>query len=495
MSIEPQKSGDLAHKTVKGIAWSALSFIASKGVTFLSTLILARLLAPDDFGLMALGLMAVAYLDTFGGFGVGNVIIYRQDDLERNSNVAFSLSLLINSSLAVIGFIASPWVAAFFNDPRLTDILRVLSLTLIISGLGSIHQARMSRELQFRRSFIPETGKTIAKAIVSIGMALLGFGVWSLVWGQIAANLAATTLYWIYANWRPRLALDLGVAWSQLRYSINILFLEIMGMVQQNLDYLIIGKRFDTTQLGYYTIAFRVPELAIIYACSMVSRVLFPVFSKIQGDLGALREGYLNTLRYVSLYTIPAGVGIALVTSEFVTVAYGDQWLPAIPLMQVLSLYAILYSVAYNAGDVYKATGRPDILAKLSVVELVIAVPLLWIGATYGILYVALAHLAANIILALIKLVVVTQLVHFSFMDIFKALQPAVTGSLVMILTVSGLRILIADYEPALRLVLLTLGGMAAYVLALWIFNREAALLGLNLLRRTFASRLAPSVS
>jgi hypothetical protein len=161
----------------------------------------------------------------------------------------------------------------------------------------------------------------------------------------------------------------------------------------------------------------------------------------------------------------------------------------------VLSLYAILYSVAYNAGDVYKATGRPDILAKLSVVELVIAVPLLWIGATYGILYVALAHLAANIILALIKLVVVTQLVHFSFMDIFKALQPAVTGSLVMILAVSGLRILIADYEPALRLVLLTLGGMAAYVLALWIFNREAALLGLNLLRRTFASRLAPSVS
>ena len=210
-------NGDLARKTVKGIIWSALSFVAGKGLTFLSTIILARLLAPDDFGLMALGLVTVAYLDTFGELGVGNVIIYRQDDLEKNSNVAFTLGLLVNSLLAVGGFFIAPVMAAFFKDPRVTDILRVLSVNLIISGLGSIHQARLDRDLQFKRSFVPEPGKTLAKALVSIGLAVSGFGVWSLVWGQLSGTLTSSALYWIASCWRPRFDFDLKFAISQLR--------------------------------------------------------------------------------------------------------------------------------------------------------------------------------------------------------------------------------------------------------------------------------------
>jgi len=491
---QASQNGDLTRKTIKGILWSAISFVAGKGLAFLSTVILARLLAPDDFGLMALGLMAVSYLDTFGGLGVGNVIIYRQDNLEKNSNVAFTLSMLVNSLLALTGFLVAPWVAIFFKDPRLTDILRALSLTLVISGLGSIHQARLDRDLQFKRSFIPETGKTLAKALVSIGLALSGYGVWSLVWGQLAATLSASSLYWIILRWRPRLDFDIKFALKQLGYSGHILLVEIMGIVQSNLDYLIIGWRFNTTLLGYYTIAYRVPELIIIYACSTVSKALFPAFSKLQDDFETLQQGYLNTLRFVSLYTVPVGIGIALVTSEFVSVAYGDHWLPAIPVMQILSLYAIMYSLAYNAGDIYKATGRPDILVKVSVVELLIAMPLLWIGSNYGILYVAVAHLVANTILALIKLIVVARLVHFRFSDILRALQPSFTGSTIMFLAVSGLRLLLVDFSPMLRLLTLALSGGLVYAAALWLFNREVALFGVNLLRRTFAKKLAPTL-
>jgi PST family polysaccharide transporter len=487
------QGSDLTRKTIKGFIWSALSFAAGKGLTFLSTIILARLLAPDDFGLMTLGLMTVAFLDTFGELGVGNVVIYRQDDLEKNSNVAFTLGLLVNSLLALASFLAAPFLAAFFKDPRVTDILRVLSLTLIISGLGSIHQARLDRDLQFKRSFIPETGKTLAKALVSIGLALAGFGVWSLVWGQFAASLTASALYWIISRWRPRLDFDLKFAIAQLRYSGNILLVEIMGIIQSNLDYFIIGLRFNTTLLGYYTIAYRIPELLIIYACSMVSKALFPAFSKLQDNLETLRKGYLNTLQYVSIYTIPAGIGIALVSSEFVQTAYGDQWLPAIPVMQILSLYAIMYSLAYNAGDVYKATGRPDILAKVSLVELLIAVPLLWFFSSYGILYVAVAHLTANTILVTIKLIVAARLVRFRFSDILRALQPSITASAIMFLAVSGLRLLLMDFSPILRLLFVAAGGGLVYVAALWLFNREVALFGVALLRRTFAKKLAPT--
>ncbi len=488
-------NGDLARKTVKGIIWSALSFVAGKGLTFLSTIILARLLAPDDFGLMALGLVTVAYLDTFGELGVGNVIIYRQDDLEKNSNVAFTLGLLVNSLLAVGGFFIAPVMAAFFKDPRVTDILRVLSVNLIISGLGSIHQARLDRDLQFKRSFVPETGKTLAKALVSIGLAVSGFGVWSLVWGQLSGTLTSSALYWIASRWRPRFDFDLKFAISQLRYSGHILMVEIMGILRSNLDYVIIGFRFSTELLGYYTMAYRVPELIIIYACSMVSKALFPAFSKLQDNLETLRKGYLNTLRYMSLYTVPVGIGIALVTSEFVKTAYGDQWLDAIPVMQVLSIYSIMYALAYNAGDVYKATGRPDILAKISVLELLIAAPLLWFGSNYGILYVAVAHLAANTVLAVVKLTVAARLVRFRFSDVLAALQPAFTASVVMILVVSGLRLALVDAPVILRLFVLAASGGLSYAAALWLFNREVALSGVDLLRRTFAKKLTPTLS
>ena len=241
--------------------------------------------------------------------------------------------------------------------------------------------------------------------------------------------------------------------------------------------------------------AYRVPELIIIYACSMVSKALFPAFSKLQDNLETLRKGYLNTLRYMSLYTVPVGIGIALVTSEFVKTAYGDQWLDAIPVMQVLSIYSIMYALAYNAGDVYKATGRPDILAKISVLELLIAAPLLWFGSNYGILYVAVAHLAANTVLAVVKLTVAARLVRFRFSDVLAALQPAFTASVVMILVVSGLRLALVDAPVILRLFVLAASGGLSYAAALWLFNREVALSGVDLLRRTFAKKLTPTLS
>ena len=483
-------SGDLVQKTVKGILWSGFSFVGSKGVTFISTIVLARLLSPDDFGLMALGLLAISYLDTFNGLGVGTVVVYRQDDVERNSNVAFSLSLLVSLLLAVINFFAAPFVADFFRDPRVTDILRVLSINLVISGLSSIHLARLSKDMKFKQSFVPEFGKTVAKAVVSIGFALMGFGVWSLVWGQVAANLVSTLLYWFVYRWMPRLSLNWKVIKGLLNYSSHILMIELMGIFQNSLDYLIIGRRFDVTSLGFYTIAFRVPELIIVNVCAIVSRALFPAFSRIQDNVVALREGYLNTLRYIALYTIPVGVGIALVTSEFVNLAYGDQWLPAIPLMQVLALYSIMYSLSYNAGDLYKATGRPDILTKTSVFELVVAVPLLWFGANYGILYVAYAHLVANILLTIVKLIVVSRLVNIKYSAFFDALRPSVLATVFMVSGVFALQIVLANTSQLIRLLSFSLAGTLIYFGAIWVFSRDVALRVYDMLRKTIYQRL-----
>jgi PST family polysaccharide transporter len=479
----------LVSATIKGTAWNYLVFGLSKGVTFVTTVILARLLSPDEFGLMAIGLLVIGYLDTFGGLGMENVVIYRQDNTEYNANVAFTIGIIFDVIISAVTFLCAPWVAAFFKEPRVTDILRVLSLVFIIWGMGDIHAARLKKEMQFRQTLLPEFGKAAAKAVVSIGMAFAGFGVWSLVWGQVAANIAASTLYWIVYRWRPRLTLDFKTSRQLVSYSSQTVLSEFMGAIQGNIDYLIVGKRLGPDNLGFYTMAFRVPELLIINTCYIVSNALFPAYARLQNDLDALRKGFLLTLRYIAIYTVPVGVGLFLITPEIVDVLFGQKWAPAIPVMQAISLYAVIYSLSFNAGDIYKAIGRPDLMNILGLFKLGVVIPLLWVAGGYNIYYVGLAQVAAHSILTVVRFLVIRSVIKLRWREIFSALQPAVTSTLAMFVCTYAFHLWLKNLPSLLSLILLPLVGGVVYAAALWLTNREVALKGLEILRRTFIKK------
>ena len=482
----------LLSATIKGTAWNYVTFALSKGVTFIATLILARLLTPNEFGLMALGLVVIGYLDSFSGMGIENVIIYKQENIGHNSNVAFTLGLIVNSAISITTFFIAPLAATFFNDARLTDIIRALSVVFVIWGIGNIHAARLKKELRFRQTLLPELGKSTAKAIVSIGMALMGFGVWSLVWGQIAASVAAGSLYWLVCRWRPRLELDLKTSRDLLGYSSQTVLTQFMGVIESNIDYLIVGRRLGSENLGYYTMAFRVPELLIINMCYIVSNALFPAYSKVQNDLKTLQKGFLITLKYIALYTVPVGVGLFFVTPGFVKIVFGDQWIPAIPAMQAISLYAVIYSLSFNAGDIYKATGRPDIMNKLGLFKLAVTIPLLWLAAGYDIYKVALAQIVTHSFLTIVRIVIIRRIISFRFADILSALQPAATGTLIMAIGVYFLQIWLRGLAPLYQLVILPLVGCVIYGAAIWLTNREVAQQGIYLLRDTFVKKRKP---
>ncbi len=473
---------ELARKTVKGVLWSALSFAGSKGITFLSTMVLARLLSPDDFGLMALGLVAIGYLETFGSLGVGNFVIYKQGEEEKTANLAFTLGLTVNTLLTIGGFLLAPWIANFFNRPSLTAILRTLSFTLLLMRLGSIHEARLKKSLHFRRTFYPEFGKTLAKALTSISLAWLGFGVWSLVAGQIAGSVTVSLIYWLVSGWRPRLAWDWRLSAGMVSYSFQIILVELMGMFQNNIDYLIVGKRLGAEPLGYYTMAFRIPELLIINICVIVSNALFPAYSHLQSHRDALQKGVLVTLQYVSLYTIPVGIGLSVLSAAFIPLAFGDNWQASVPLMQALAIYALFYSLSFNAGDVYKAIGRPDILNKLSVFQLIFIIPLLFFASNYGILYVAIAQVVGSATLMLVKLLVIKHLIGLRLVDIVAALKPATLSGLLMLSVLMLLSELLREASPWVRLILLPLLGGSVYLTSIWLFHRQIVYQAIQLL-------------
>lgn len=462
----------LAQATVKGAVWSYAAFVAGKGLIFISTIILARILAPADFGLLALGLIAINYLDRLSDFGVSAALIYRQQDSERAANVAFVFSLVTGALLTVCAWLAAPLMAAFFQEPRVIPITQALSVTFMITSLGNIHEALLKKNLDFRGRFVPETGKSIFKGTVSIVLAWMGFGVWSLVWGQIAGALAATVLYWWITRWRPQLTFDRRIARAMLGYGVQIMLLDVLGGIHSNVDALIVGRRLNVGALGFYSMGFRIPELVILNICVVVSRALFPAYAKIQNDLAALRSGYLATLRYIALITVPAGIGMVIIAPEFVNVFYTERWAPAIPVMQALAVYAVIYSLSFNAGDIYKAIGRPALLNQTALFNLLLNVPLLLVAVNYGIFYVAVGQAFSILVLTLVRLGIVSRLLSIRPSAFLESLKPAANSAIVMLLGAWGLRVLIVQFDPAARLVALTLAGAILYVSTLWVADR-----------------------
>ncbi len=455
---------NLARQTVSNALWNYGTFALGKGVIFLNTIILARILDPRDFGLLALGLIVVAYLEVINDFGISAAVIYKQDNPEYTANVAFWFNMLTGTLLTILGFLIAPLAANFFNEESVTLILRVLSLSFVISSVSSIHEARLKKELKFKRRVLPEFSKSVAKGLVSIPLALAGFGVWSLVWGQIASMVVGSIMYWRAFPWMPRLEIDGRTTRALLNYGSQMILIGVLGQVHKNVDYLLVGKRLNSEQLGFYTLAFRLPELIIVNMVTVVGQVAFPTYAKLQNDIPTLRDGFLTTLRFVSLFTMPIGFGIFVIAPELVTVFYTDRWEPVIRVMQVLSLYAVVYSLSYNSGDIYKAIGRPGILNKLAVVKLLVTVPILYVAASYNIYYVALGQLFTTIILTILRLAIVSHIIQTDFRAIWASIRPATTCVSVMFVGTLLIRGQL-DGIPALpRMIIVVIAGGILYI-------------------------------
>jgi lipopolysaccharide exporter len=463
----------LRSSAVRGTAWNYATYILCKGAVVVTTVILARLLLPRDFGLMALGLLCINYLDWIRDLGVGPALIYRQEDPERTSDVAFALSMVFTSTLAVGGFFAAPVAAAFFDEPRAVGVIRALAVALFVSGLGAVHESRLRKHLDFRRRLTPELARALSKGTVAIALAVLGLGVWSLVWGQVASTVVATAIYWRISDWRPHLTWDPDIARHLIRYGLPMVGVSLGAMFLDNIDYLVIGRRMDAADLGFYTLGFRIPELVIISSCIVISQVLFPAYARLQDDHLALQAEYLAALRAVTLLTVPAGIGLALVAPEAVTVLYSQQWAATIPVTRLLAIYAVIYSLSFHAGDVFKAIGRPNILNLLTIVQLSFSVPVLWIAAGHTIVHVAGAMVGLITLLTVIRLTVAVKLLRIPVASLLEAVRPAILASIAMSVGVLTLGA-VTPMAPPWRLATHVLIGALLYLAGLRVFDRDA---------------------
>lgn len=423
----------LGKKTAQGVFWNYISFAGGKFLIFISTIILARLgLQPDQFGEVAIALLAITYLESIGDLGIAAALIYQRDDIERASQVAFTISIVMGIVLWGLATLSAPFVGAYFNEPGAVPMLRVLAFTLLIQSFGNVHMALLTKELEFRRKLLPDLSRNFAKGVGAIGLAVLGFGPWSLIWGQVLSAIAATIALWIVQPWTPRLFWDTRLGKQMLTYGVQILGIEILAVFWSTADYIIVGRYLGKTDLGLYQTAFRISDLLIMNICIVVGRVLFASYAKLSYDSAALQRGFLTTLRYISLITLPVSIGLAAIAPFFVSIFFGSNWLLMIPALALLAIRAGISTISFNSGHLFKAIGRPDIVNKQMVVKVIILMIVLWLTVPYGFVAVAIGQVGVAIFSVVLDLAVTMYMLKVGAGTIWKQIQPAVVAALVM---------------------------------------------------------------
>jgi len=464
----------LVNATIKGTAWVYLSTYSAKLMVFISMTVLARLLTKEDFGVAGYALLSMSFIEIMQGLGIRQALVYHNKEKER-TNTAFWLGLGVSLVLLMFALlIAAPIAGWWFNDPRAVYVTRVLALSLPISSLGLVHNALLRKRLAFKRQFIPEFSRAFSKGLTSIGLALLGWGVWSLIIGQLTGVFISVIMLWTVVKWRPTLNFCRTHVRPLLTYGSHIVYNNALSTLLANLDYLLIGHYMGAAALGVYTLAFRIPQLIIMQFSGIIGKVIFPVYVTMRDDKKSLNRGFILTLQYVNLVTVPAGLGLALISKPVVLVFFGEKWIEAIPVMTAIALYTLLRAIVFNIGNIYKALGKPDLLAKIKLWQTIIFVPAIWwvaaeIGTTLAVAWVqvALAFLAT-----IVKLIIAANILDTAYKTILTSLRPTIlAGALMAIAVLTTLRPA-ANLPPLVQMIAsITVGGLI-YGAAIWWLQR-----------------------
>jgi O-antigen/teichoic acid export membrane protein len=381
----------IGARTLRGAFWAYFSYVGGRLLILVATAILARLLTPKDFGVVGFALVFMALLETVKDLGLGQALVAsRPKDVYERADTVFLAGIGLGALMSAVVAALAPLVAAFFDEPRLTALLPVLGLNFFIRSIGGTHYAIAQKEMQFRTRTIAEFADVLVRGTLGVVLALLGAGVWSLVIGYVAGTTSLVIALWILVPWRPRFRLDREQLPGLLRFGGALTGVDITSAITNNADYLFVGKVLGASALGVYTLAFRLPELAIVNVGVVAGLVLFPAFANVPRD--ALSHAYTVSFRYMLMLCMPIAAGVAILAAPLTQVAFGSQWGAAVEPMRLLTIYAFAVTVGIPAGVAYKAVGRAGVLLKLAVPRTVMLVAGIWIFVDNGLTAVAATH-------------------------------------------------------------------------------------------------------
>lgn len=465
---------ELDAKIVRSSGWIALSYGGRNALTLASMLILVRLLEPRDFGLVALAWAVVFALEQVQASGIHAALIYGRTRVRASFASALVYAPFAAVTLYGVGYLAAPLAARLLAEPALTDILRVLLALLFVRAAFLVPDAILERELDFRSKAKAELAGGFAQATASIGLAVGGLGVWSLVAGQLVGAGVATAILWFVVPWRPHIGdASFAALKTLMSYGKFVSAANIVNLANNTMDNLVIGRILGSAALGYYSIAYRLADFPNTVISYVVGRPMFAVYASVQGDIDAVRRGYVQNLQRVALTAVPVSIVVIVGAEVIVDALLGPRWSPAIAPLQVLGAFGLLKSLVGPAGEVLKGAGKPELAFALSVCHAGVALAaLLVLVPRHGILGAAIAMLVAITVTATAAVVLVRRALVVGVREIGRALGPAVSCATTLALALAVLAAASSSLQPLAALTVLLVGGLCIYALSAFAFAR-----------------------
>ncbi len=412
--------------------WRLAERFGAQGVAFVVSVILARLLVPEVYGTIALVTVFTKILDVFVDSGFGNALIQKKDadDLDFSTVFYFNISVCLLMYAGM--FLAAPWIARFYNDLSLTPVVRVLSLTVVISGVKNVQQAYVSRTMQFKRFFFSTLGGTIGAAIIGIAMAYFGFGVWALVAQQIFNATVDTVILWITVKWRPKRMFS----WQRLKvlfsFGWKLLVSSLLSTVYGDLRQLIIGKMYTSTDLAQYNRGKQLPDLLVNNIDTSINSVLLPAMAQVQDDPGRVKSMTRRAMKTSTYVIAPIMMGLAFTAEPVIRLVLTEKWLPCVPFLRIFCITYMFYPVHTANLNAIKAMGRSDLFLKLEVLKKVVGIAVLVCVMWFGVMAMAYSMLFTSVMSQIINSWPNKKLLNYSYMEQLRDILPGILLAAVM---------------------------------------------------------------
>lgn len=452
--------------------WRFAERCGAQAVNFIVSVILARLLLPSDYGAIALLNVFIIVLNVFVDSGFGNALIQKKDADDLDFSSVFYCNMLICFVLYGVMFVSSPLIAEFYKMPELSGVMRVLSLTIVISGLKNVQQAYVSRTMQFKRFFFSTLAGTIGAAVLGITMAYCGFGIWALAAQQVFNVFVDTCVLWITVKWRPGLQFSFARIRGLFSFGWKLLVSALIDTIYNNLRQLIIGKKYSADDLAYYNQGQKFPSLFVNNINISIDSVLFPAMSAVQEDKVHIKSMTRKAITISSYIMWPLMIGMAVATEPLVRLVLTEKWLSCVPFLRVFCITYAFWPIHTANLNAIKALGRSDLFLKLEVIKKLMGMAVLLATMWFGPLVMAYSMLITNTISQIINSWPNKKLLDYSYIEQLKDIFPSIIISVIMGVFVWCIQF--AGFNLVLTLVLQVLVGVFLYIGLSWLFKNES---------------------
>ena len=452
----------LKDKTVKGVIWSAVDRFSAQGIQFVFSILIARLLVPEDYGVIAMLNIFLAVSQTFIDSGFGTALIRKIDRTETDFSTVFYFNIAVAVFFYLGLFFAAPAIANFYNTPLLVPVTRVTAINLVIGSLSGIHNAKLSIAIDFKSRAKISIVSAVLTGAVGLWMAYSGYGVWALVVQTVFAGIIRTIMLWIIVKWYPKLVFSWKSFKEMFSFGSRLLASGLLDTIYNNIYPLVIGKVFSPTTLGVYSKANSLAQFPSSNITSVLQSVTFPVLSTIQNEEDRLATAYKRFLRIAAFVVFPLMMGLSAVADPFIRLALTDKWEGAIYLLQIICFWMMWYPIHAINLNILQVKGRSDYFLKLEIIKKVQGVIVLCITVPMGIVAMCYGSLISSIICLIWNTYYTNKLLGYGFLAQMKDLLPVIIHSLAMWLIVS----VIVHLMPTLwlKLIVGVFSGMAYYI-------------------------------